>query len=83
MRFRSKPTEIEAEQFLEHNPLPFYPLPVVSHDGERWYVTTFDGKAVNVQLGQWIILENPGDPEDDRAYPCSPEVFARKYEPVP
>jgi len=54
----------------------------VRWDGERQYVETAQGEHVTVRPGEWIILENPDDPNDDRAYPCDPDVFARTYEPA-
>ena len=84
MRFRRKPTTVEAQQFLG----PLYDLPfreraVCCLDGRRWYVTTIHDEEATIVDGDWIVLENPEDPSDPRAYPVKPDIFAATYEPVP
>ena len=83
MKFRRKPTIVEAEQFREGEPLPFAPRNVVQcfEHSDGHYVQTM-GEHVTVHFGDWIILEHPDDPNDDRAYPCDPDVFVKTYEPV-
>lgn len=83
MRFRKIPIVVEASVFRgADEPLPFAQRHVCRHDGTRWYVVTQQGEQVSIHEGDWIILENPDDPSDYRAYPCDPDVFARTYVPV-
>ena len=51
-------------------------------DGDRFYVTTIQGQDITIIDGDWIVLENPDDPSDDRAYPVAPEVFVKRYAPA-
>lgn len=54
-KFRSKPVEIEAEQFLpEKRPLPFdrYGAVVCLSPGGRWYAMTRVG-SVGLRPGDW------------------------------
>ncbi len=77
MKFRSKPVEIEANQFFH---AAVAPIGVMGREDGSCYVVTIQGEKVNVNEGDWIILENPpGD--GTRAYPCKQEVFAKRYEP--
>ena len=94
MRYRSKPTEIEAYQLtkelLEEHVLDRTPLPGVtvsasdSHPGRRevhrtrQHVTTIQGQRVQVEPGEWIVQE----PDGIHYYPVADDVFRRKYEPV-
>jgi len=76
MKYRSKPVVIEANQFLKRGECP---LGVFTRENGEHYVITIQGQEITVQPGEYIILEDPpGD--GTRAYPCSPEVFLRKYE---
>ena len=78
MRFRSKMVEIEANQFRHGATAP---MGVRNREDGSCFVLTINGQEVNVVPGDWIILENPpGD--GTRAYPCKPEVFAKRWEPV-
>lgn len=78
MKFRSKPVEIEANQFFGS---AIAPIGVRVREDGSCYVVTVQGQEVSVCPGDWIILENPpGD--GTRAYPCSPDVFAKRYEQV-
>lgn len=43
------------------------------------YLKTIDGEWVPCPVGHWVVFE----PEPDRFYPCAPDVFADRYEPVP
>lgn len=77
-QFRSKPTIIDAEQFTDwDNP----PRGVYQKTGGGgFYVIVEREQAVTAHVGDWII-EEPNC--KGRHYPCNPEVFAAKYEPVP
>lgn len=72
--FRSKPTTIEAEQFLDTN----NPPPGVQQQDWIFYVVTIQGERVPVHVGEWIIKE----PTGDGYYPCADEVFQKRWEPV-
>jgi hypothetical protein len=86
-KFRAKPVEIEAVQFLPHavTPVPDW-FKAELQTGRIWYqgggsplltLNTANG-IVEAQPGDWIIRE----PSGVGAYPCKPDVFAAKYEPV-
>jgi hypothetical protein len=78
MKYRSKPTEIEANQFFRHSEAP---IGVRGREDGSCYVITKQGEEVAVHDGDFIILENPpGD--GTRAYPCAPDVFRKRWEPI-
>ena len=80
--FRSRPVVVDAEQFTDAaNPprgvcrctagrSPTGALVPHCHD--------MRSRMLPVVLGEWIIAE----PAESGFYPCPPEVFARKYEPI-
>lgn len=77
-RFRTKPFELEAVQWFEPGDHPA----VASHwqpmaGRTQWMVRGHQGLST-VNPGDWIIAE----PDGDGFYPCDPDTFARKYEPV-
>jgi hypothetical protein len=86
MKFRKKPVVIEAEQFFPDKPWP----PGVEESklqhnvpGDRDYwpagapvVSTLEGPH-HVSLGDWIITGVKGE-----RYPCKPDIFEARYEPV-
>jgi hypothetical protein len=94
MRYRSKPTEIEAYQLtkeliaahvLDNAPLPGVSVTASSRHQERrevWntrqHVTTIQGQHVQVEPGEWIVQE----PDGIHYYPIADDVFRRKYEPI-
>ncbi|HEU4856033.1 MAG TPA: hypothetical protein VFS86_01890 [Rhodanobacteraceae bacterium] len=78
-RYRKKPVEIEAVQFVagidpDIDGVRYYPHAVVG--GECCYVNTPEGK-MRAKPGDWIIRGVKGE-----LYPCSAEVFAITYEAV-
>ena len=78
MRYRSKPIEIEANQFFHAATAP---IGVRVREDGSCYVVTIHGQETEIVPGDWIILENPpGD--GTRAYPCKPDVFEKRYEKV-
>lgn len=87
MRYRSKPTEIEAVQWNgDPNDLRGFQAPIMFDytDSEEGVLRLHAGVRgaqgwVDVPVGHWIV-RNPGDLTD--FWPVDPEVFARKYEPV-
>lgn len=89
-KFRTKPFEIEAIQFTGENFQELYGfcgwkfsnvegLPLYTRKGftARVY-DELHATWVSVKPGQWIILGQKGE-----FYPCDPEIFEAKYEPVP
>lgn len=93
-KFRSKPVEIEAVQltreFAESCLFDGKSLPAgITFRGEvqptaRKFMGNFVCASrqgeVGVELDDWIIQE-PGA-EGFLCYPCKPDVFEQKYEPV-
>lgn len=77
-RYRSKPVEIEAEQFFPDKPLPFSSRGALNFDGDRWYVVTAHGQETTVVAGDWIIPE----PDGRGFYPCKADIFEKRYEPA-
>lgn len=78
MRFRSKPVEIEAMQWFEHGDHALVMRDNVQPGNARvGRVKGAQGWA-HVDPGDWIIQE----PLGPGYYPCKPDVFAAKYEPV-
>ena len=78
-KFRKKPIEIEAEQFLPGvAPLPFRDKGACCLDGDRWFVVTIHGQETTIVEGDWIIPE----PDGEHFYPCKPDIFAATYEPA-
>lgn len=75
MKFRSKPVEIEAEQFVHPATVPCGVH--ASENGEYW-VVTIHGQKTSVALGDWIIQE----PDGEHYYPCKPDIFEKRYEVV-
>lgn len=82
MKFRRKPTIIEAEQFLGGgcpNPKGICMLPHLDGDWVRAHVHTIhNNQAVVLELGDWVIPE----PDGIHYYPCKPDIFAATYEKV-
>jgi len=79
MRFRSKPREIEATQYLADGPLP--PGVKINTNGSR-SVTTMQGEEVIVHPGEWIVLEPIQPPVGIRAYPIAQDIFGKFYETI-
>lgn len=75
MRFRKKPVEIEAVQFLDSATAPKGVF--VEEDG-RCYVVTVHPQRCYLQPGDWIIPE----PDGEHFYPCRPDIFEATYESV-
>lgn len=86
MKYRRKPTIVEAEQFfLGRLPWPKGVIdgriiPFIAQDRMSCtlpYVQTIhSGQPVLVQDGDWIIAESDGQ----HYYPCKAEVFTASYE---
>lgn len=78
MKFRSKPREIEAEQFFAHTPLPFRDRSAVAYDGEGFYVVTAHNQKVYLENGDWVVPE----PDGIHFYPIKDEIIWKNYEAV-
>jgi hypothetical protein len=81
-KFRKKPAVIEAEQFLEGQPIP-KGVCFGWHCGDTaskipHVHTTHNNQRVDVVFGDWIIPE----PNGSNFYPCKPDIFKATYEPL-
>ena len=73
MRYRAKPTTIEAEQWF-----PGKDLPGVLWENGVSMVRTAHGDLIALEPGDYVI-EEPLAP--GRHYPCKRFVFERRWEP--
>lgn len=72
-KFRKKPVEVEATQWLKPGDHPaVYPSSISS------YGVIGKQGTVDVHPGDWIIAEMDGS----GFYPCKPDVFAATYDPA-
>jgi hypothetical protein len=84
-KFRKKPVEIEARQFITNNDdgtvLDELVLWINSnggssdHDNTNLYINTLEGK-MTADCGDWIIKGVKGE-----YYPCKPDIFILTYDP--
>lgn len=84
MRYRSKPSEIEAIQWTGVNGpdvMEFAPAATNMRQGTLRLRAGKDGAQewVPVPVGHWIVRQ-PGDLSDH--WPVDPDYFAKKYEPA-
>ncbi len=84
MKYRSKPSEIEAVQWLGSNypEVKQFGAPVSGVADGQLKVKAGKGGAqgyVPVPVGHWIV-RSPGDLTDH--WPVDPDYFAKKYEPA-
>lgn len=78
-KFRSRPREIEAEQFHEdRQPLPFSDKGACCLGPDGWYVVTIHGQKTRIVDGDWIVPE----PDGLHFYPVKADVMKKNYEPV-
>jgi len=87
-KFRKKPVEIEAVQFLPNNDSTAAIMALASEgtrqvdidrtaDGHyRMYIHTLEGK-MEASIGDWIIRGVSGE-----LYPCKPDIFLKTYDYV-
>lgn len=79
-KFRKKPVEIEAVQFLIEDAstaVAFCGGLFSSFGGDSCIeIRTLEG-TMRADVGDWIIRGVKGE-----HYPCKPDVFAETYEPV-
>lgn len=61
-RFRKKPEEFEAEQYLPGQTYPrgVHP-PSIQEEAPKPYVITAHGQRVYLEGGEWIVREKTGD----------------------
>lgn len=88
-RYRSKPSEVEAVQWLPEDGLHELVAfagekvrTVESHGGhDLQLLAGKDGAQewVPVPVGHWLVMQ-PGDPS--HIWPVDPEYFASKYDPA-
>ncbi len=76
MKFRSKPIEVEAFQWLGSGN-PSHPA-VYCGDDQLWYVVTIHGQRAYLAPGDWVITE----PDGKHHYPCKPDIFAARYQKI-
>jgi len=79
MKYRRRPTIVEAEQFFpDRRP---HPVGVLDHGaddtGRHVYTVATANGRVAVVAGDWILTDVTGIP-----YPCKPDVFSATYDPV-
>ena len=84
MRYRSKPSEIEAVQWTGANIIDvwaFAPAVLREHGNGLELLAGQDGAQgwVPVPVGHWIVRQ-PDDLTDH--WPVDPDYFAAKYEPA-
>lgn len=75
MKYRSKPFEIEASQWLKPGDHPAVQESLYS---KNIYLVYGKQGAVRVEVGDFIITE----PDGSGHYPCKAAVFTAKYEPL-
>lgn len=77
MKYRKKPVEIDATQYLVGGP-HIEGLCYSPHNGLMGgvHIHTLEG-TMNVSHGDWIITGVQGE-----HYPCKPDIFVATYEPV-
>lgn len=81
MKFRTKPCEIEAVQWMGSNYIEVAAfmggkLVVQQPATGRIYIDTLEGRMY-ANAGDWIVKGLKGE-----FYPCKPDIFAMKYERV-
>lgn len=76
-KFRSRPAEIEAEQFVAYSDR--WPPGVQVEEGEAPFVVTAHGQRVYLEGGEWIVKE----PTGDGYYPVKPDIFEKRWELIP
>ena len=84
MKFRKRPTVVEAMQFLDDTKDQVYNWavgaePTFRNDEPALLVRTIHGDEAVVRLGDWVIRE-PG--AVTFYYPCKPDIFDASYDPV-
>lgn len=76
MRYQTKPVEIEAVQYTGDNLDEVLSFCGHAHYDGEFYIPTLEG-VMRAAPGDYIIKGLRGE-----FYPCKPDVFEMKYEPV-
>lgn len=77
--FRRRPTTVRADQFTDYTrPCSGVQIGQDGRTSPHAYVTTMQGRKVEVSIGEWIIAEADGK----HYYPIADAEFRRIYEPV-
>jgi hypothetical protein len=81
-KFRKKPTEIEAEQYVEYGKLVKGMCNsrscFVKGNDEPHVHTIHNGQIVNLEVNDWVIPE----PDGVHYYPVKPDIFKNTYDAV-
>lgn len=78
-KFRKRPNEIEAEQYLLMNsPRGVCYCEEASSLRLPHVHTAHNNQAVFIERGDWIVPE----PDGEHFYPVKPDIFAATYEPA-
>ena len=73
MRYKKKPSVVEAEEFFIDGPN----IPSVKTEGGTHYVSTKNGRT-RLEPGDWVITDRKG-----RVSTMKPAEFRAEYEAVP
>lgn len=76
MQYRKKPVVIEAEQFVNTNPINWRLWCGAEDYGNHLIIHTLEGDH-RADLGDYIIKGVKGE-----FYPCKPDIFEMTYEKV-
>lgn len=80
MKFKKKPIEVEALQYLREENIfaaqDFCPALTYDPAENEYYILTLEGK-MHIAHGDWIIKDIAGE-----FYPCKPDIFKETYEPL-
>jgi len=81
-KYRKKPIEIEAEQYIKYGVLVKGMCNsqscFVSVNNEPHVHTIHKGQIVNLEIGDFIIPELDGE----HYYPCKPDIFESTYDKI-
>lgn len=78
-RFRKKPVEFEAEQYLgPDHPLPAGVYPGGDHLEDRPYVYTAHNQPIFLEPGDWVVRE----PKGPGYYAIKPDIFPTLCDPI-
>jgi hypothetical protein len=78
-KYRSRPTECEAQQWFPGIQVEGVKFRKNDDGEDQPYVITAAERVVDIDPGDYVIREPGGLPG---FYPCRPEVFERRWEPV-
>lgn len=85
-RFRKKPVEIEAKQFLPGTPAVDALTGWLTANGVDYWLTGHELPSLMIPTPEGEMQASPGDwvikGVKGEFYPCKPDIFAATYEPV-